>query len=108
MRGMEITFNAFGEQGKRVQSVQVGGQPLQPERIYSVVACEREGDPATMLCRIPNVQEGKNFDFTLHPVLKEYLATHSPVSPLPKGSARALDATPNLLSQVSGVPYQFK
>jgi len=108
MRGMEITFNAFGEQGKRVQSVQVGGQPLQPERIYSVVACEREGDPATMLCRIPNVQDGKNFDFTLHPVLKEYLATHSPVSPLPKGSARALDATPNLLSQVSGVPYQFK
>jgi S-sulfosulfanyl-L-cysteine sulfohydrolase len=74
MRGMEITFNAFGEQGKRVQSVQVGGQPLQPERIYSVAACEREGDPATMLCRIPNVQEGKNLDFTLHPVLKEYLA----------------------------------
>ena len=108
MRGMEITFNAFGEQGKRVQSVQVGGQPLQPDRIYSIAACEREGDPATMLCRIPNVQEGKNLDFTLHPVLKEYLATHSPVSPLPKGSARALDATPNLLSQVSGVPYQFK
>lgn len=108
MRGMEITFNAFGEQGKRVQSVQVGGQPLQPDRIYSVAACEREGDPATMLCRIPNVQEGKNLDFTLHPVLKEYLATHSPVSPLPKGSARALDTTPNLLSQVSGVPYQFK
>lgn len=108
MRGMEITFNAFGEQGKRVQSVQVGGQPLQPERIYSVAACEREGDPATMLCRIPNVQEGKNLDFTLHPVLKEYLAAHSPVSPLPKGSARALDTTPNLLSQVSGVPYQFR
>ena len=108
MRGMEITFNAFGEQGKRVQSVQVGGQPLQPDRIYSVAACEREGDPATMLCRIPNVQEGKNLDFTLHPVLKEYLAAHSPVSPLPKGSARALDTTPNLLSQVSGVPYQFK
>ncbi|MDX2281854.1 MAG: bifunctional metallophosphatase/5'-nucleotidase [Saprospiraceae bacterium] len=108
MRGMEITFNAFGEQGKRVQSVQVGGQPLQPDHIYSVAACEREGDPATMLCRIPNVQEGKNLDFTLHPVLKEYLAAHSPVSPLPKGSARALDTTPNLLSQVSGVPYQFK
>jgi 2',3'-cyclic-nucleotide 2'-phosphodiesterase (5'-nucleotidase family) len=108
MRGVEITFYVFGDQGKRVQSVQVGGKPLQPERIYSVAACEREGDPATMLCRIPNVQEGKYLDFTLHPALKEYLAAHSPVSPLPKGSARALDVTPNLLSQVSGVPYQFK
>jgi len=108
MRGMEITFNAFGEQGKRVQSALIGGQPLQTARMYRVAACEREGDPATMLCRIPNVQDGENLDFTLHPVLKEYLATHSPVSPLPKGAARALDTTPNLLSQVSGVPYQFR
>ncbi len=107
-RGMEVTFYAFGEAGKRVQSVHVGGQPLDLSRTYTVSACERDGDPETMLCRIPNVKEGKNMPFTLHPMLKEYLAVHSPVSPVPTGAAKALDAPPTLLSQVTGVDYVFR
>ncbi len=107
-RGMEVAFNAFGEAGKRVQSVSVRGQALDPARTYTVSACERDGDPATMLCRIPNVTEGKNLPYSLHPVLKEYLAAHSPVSPTPKGAARILDAPPTLLTQVSGVDYEFR
>ncbi|MBL7782145.1 MAG: 5'-nucleotidase C-terminal domain-containing protein [Saprospiraceae bacterium] len=107
-RGMEVSFNAFGEQGKRVQEVNVGGKPLDPARIYTVSACERDGDPETMLCRIPNVTEGKNLPYTLHPVLKEYLAAHSPVSPLPTGAAKILDAPDTLLTQVSGVAYTFR
>ena len=107
-RGMEVEFKAFGEQGKRVQKVTVGGKPLDPARSYSVSACERDGDPDTMLCRIPNVTEGKNMSYSLHPVLKEYLAQHSPVSPLPQGAAKILDAPPTLLTQVSGVSYAFR
>ena len=107
-RGMEVSFNAFGEQGKRVQKVMVGGQPLDPARTYTVAACERDGDPETMLCRIPNVTEGKNQPYSLHPVLKEYLSKHSPVSPLPSGAAKILDAPATLLTQVSGVDYQFR
>ena len=107
-RGMEVAFNAFGEQGKRVQSVTVAGQPLDPARSYTVSACERDGDPDTMLCRIPNVTEGKNLPYSLHPVLKEYLAKNSPVSPVPHGSAKILDAPSTLLTQVSGVAYNFR
>ncbi len=107
-RGMEVSFNAFGEQGKRVQKVTVGGQPLDPARTYTVAACERDGDPETMLCRIPNVTEGKNQPYSLHLVLKEYLSKHSPVSPLPSGAAKILDAPATLLTQVSGVEYQFR
>lgn len=107
-RGMEVEFNAFGPQGKRVQKVTVGDKPLDPSRSYSVSACERDGDPETMLCRIPNVTEGKNMPYSLHVVLKEYLAKHSPVSPLPKGAAKALDAPATLLTQVSGVAYNFR
>lgn len=106
-RGMEVAFNAFGEMGQRVKSVKVGGQPLDPERVYTVSACERDGDPETMLCRIPEVFEGKNMPYTLHTVLREYLAQHSPVSPTPRGDARILDAPPTLLTQVSGVDYAF-
>lgn len=107
-RGMEVEFNAFGEQGKRVQKVTAVGQALDPARLYTVSACERDGDPETMLCRIPNVTEGKNMPYTLHPVLKEYLAKNSPVNPTPKGAAKALDAPASLLTQVSGVAYNFR
>ena len=107
-KGMEVTFKAFGEPGKRVQSVTVAGQPLDPLRTYTIAACERDGDPATMLCRIPDVKEGKNTPYTLHTVLREYLAQHSPVSPKPHGYARALDAPDTLLSQVTGVEYVFR
>ncbi len=107
-KGMEVAFNAFGEHGKRVQIVTVGGKPLDPVRTYSVSACERDGDPETMLCRIPNVTEGKNMPYSLHTVLKEYLAKNSPVTPLPHGYAKVLDAPATLLTQVSGVAYDFR
>ena len=107
-RGMEVSFYAYGEQGKRVKSVAIGGQPLDPARIYSLVACERDGDPDTMLCRIANVKDGKNTPYTMHSVLKDYLAEHSPVSPTPSGAAKVLDAPQTLLSQVSGVDYSFR
>ncbi len=107
-RGMEVEFNAFGEVGKRVQKIHVGGQPLDLARTYSIAACEREGDPETMLCRIPNVTEGKNKPYTLHQMMKEYLAKHSPVSPVPTGAAKILDAPATLLTQVSGVSYNFR
>ncbi|MFZ4634392.1 MAG: bifunctional metallophosphatase/5'-nucleotidase [Saprospiraceae bacterium] len=107
-RGMEVSFMAFGEQGKRVQHVTVGGQPLDPARTYTVAACERDGDPVTMLCRIPNVTEGQNMPYSLHTVIKEYLAAHSPVSPVPVGASKALDAPATLLTQVTGVEYTFR
>ncbi|HLP94577.1 MAG TPA: bifunctional metallophosphatase/5'-nucleotidase [Saprospiraceae bacterium] len=107
-KGMEVEFNAFGEQGKRVQKVSVGGKPLDSARTYTVSACERDGDPETMLCRIPNVTEGKNMPYSLHTVMKEYLAKNSPVNPTPHGYAKALDAPATLLTQVSGVAYSFR
>lgn len=107
-KGMEVEFYAFAEAGKRVSKVLVGGQPLDPERIYSVCACERDGDPETMLCRIPNVKEGKNTPYTLHQTMRDYLAANSPVTPSPRGYAKVLDAPQTLLTQVSGVDYVFR
>lgn len=105
--GMNIVFNAFGEKGKRVQSVTIGGQPLQNERTYSLCACERDGDPVDMLCRIKGVTDTKNTPFTLHQVMKNYLSAHPVVTPTPKHNAIALDAPETLLTQVTGVDYQF-
>jgi hypothetical protein len=105
---MKVTFNAFGEKGKRVQSVMVGDQPLDAGRSYKICACERDGDPQDMLCRIKGVKNAVNTSFTLHGVMKDYLTANSPVTPLPERNAVALDVPETLLTQVSGVDYQFK
>ncbi len=106
-KGMKVSFNAFGEKGKRVQEVTVAGLPLDENKIYSICACERDGDPADMLCRMKNVANTKNTDHTLHSVMKEYLAANSPVTPTPPMAATILDGPQTLLTQVYGVDYKF-
>ena len=106
-KGMKVEFKAFEEMGNRVKSVTVKGEKLNAEKMYVVSACEREGDPDTMLCRIPNVKEGTNTPFTLHEVMKEYLAQNSPVTPTPERNAIILDAPSTMLTQVYGVDYNF-
>lgn len=106
-KGMQVSFNAFGNHGERVQSVEIGGKPLEKSRMYSVLACERDGDPDDMLCRMKNVVGAHNTTSTLHSAMKRYLAANSPVTPHLPLSAKLLDAPQNLLSQVSGVDYSF-
>ncbi|RIW17081.1 bifunctional metallophosphatase/5'-nucleotidase [Algoriphagus lacus] len=107
-KGMEVKFLAFGEEGKRVQSVLVNGQPLDPTKEYRISACERDGDPEDMICRIKGVKDTEHTSYTLHQALRNYLEKNSPVTPTPPQSAVALDAPATLLTQVSGVDYEFR
>jgi len=106
--GMEISFRAFGENGKRVEEIIIGNMPIDAEKMYSIAACERDGDPDDMICRMRNVKEPKLQYFTLHQCIKEYLAANSPVDLTISGKAKVLDASPDLLTQVSGVDYEFR
>ena len=106
--GMKISFNAFGEKGKRVQEIKIGDSPMDLNRTYSICACERDGDPPDTLCRMHNVTNAKNTTHTLHSVLREYLAANSPVTPTPQVNADILDAPQTILTQVTGVDYQFR
>ena len=106
--GMQLAFNAFGEKGKRIQELSIGGKPVDPEKIYMISACERDGDPADMLCRFRGVQEAANTPYSLHQILRDYLQANSPVTPTPPMAARILDGPQTLLSQVRGVDYEFR
>jgi len=106
-KGMEVTFKAFEPMGKRIQSVTLAGKPLDVNQTYTLCACEREGDLATTLCRMKAVKDAHNTAFTLHSVMKEYLREFSPVTPVLRHDARILDAPQTILSQVTGVDYQF-
>jgi len=91
-----------------LQNLTVSDSPVDLTKTYSIVACEREGDPDSVLCRIKDVKNTHKLGYTLHTVMEEYLAAHSPVSPQIEGRAVATDAPPTLLTQVEGVNYYFR
>lgn len=107
-KGLDFEFKAYNDFGKRVQSAKIGGEPVNPDKDYTICACERDGDPPTMLCRIQNVRNAENTPHTLHSVMKEYLAANSPVAPHARGNVKVLDAPQTLLTQVFGVDYEFR
>jgi S-sulfosulfanyl-L-cysteine sulfohydrolase len=106
-KGMEVTFAIGKEKGERINSMKVKGKALDPKKTYTFVACERDGDPDTTICRVQNAGTPKLLGLTLHKVIEEYLAKHSPIAPKVEGRAIASDAAPNLLTQVQGIGYEF-
>jgi 2',3'-cyclic-nucleotide 2'-phosphodiesterase (5'-nucleotidase family) len=107
-KGMKVEFNAFGEKGQRVKKITVGGQPLDTGKMYDICACERDGDPLDMLCRMRGVKDGVNTTYTLHSVMRNFLKANSPVTPSLPEAADILDGPQTLLTQVTGVDYKFR
>jgi 2',3'-cyclic-nucleotide 2'-phosphodiesterase (5'-nucleotidase family) len=106
--GMEVNFTIEKETGKRVNWIKINKQPIDPSKQYSFIACEREGDPDTTLCRMEGVKAPTKLGFTLHTVIEEYLTVFSPIAPKIEGRCTATDAPKNLLTQLSGIDYEFK
>jgi 2',3'-cyclic-nucleotide 2'-phosphodiesterase (5'-nucleotidase family) len=107
-KGMEVNFTINKEAGKRVNWIKVAGKPLDLEKTYSFVACEREGDPDTTICRVEGVSEPKRLGATLHSVIEEYLNVNSPIAPKLEGRCTATDAPNTLLTQLMGFGYEFR
>ncbi len=106
--GMEVNCSIEQTFGKRVNHVKIGGKPLELDREYSVVACEREGDPNDTLCRMEKVKNPKNLAIDMHKVIEEYLSIHSPIEPKLENRTVATDASTTLLTQLSGYNYEFR
>ena len=107
-KGMTMEFKAFAPMGQKVQKVEIGGVPLDLTKTYSLAACEREGDPEDVLCRMQGVKNARTLDYTLHDAMRGYLAANSPVTPTLHQAAKILDGPQTLLSQVWGVEYEFR
>jgi len=106
--GMEVNFTIGNEFGKRVNWVKIKGEPLNMDKEYSIVACEREGEPDDTLCRMEKVKNPKRLGVLMHTVIEEYLAVHSPVSPKLEMRATATDQPHTLLTQLQGTTYEFR
>lgn len=107
MSGMKVNFTAGKPMGQRVNSIEIGGQPLDVNRTYTFAACERGGDPADVLCRIKGVSNRQDLSFTLHDAVERYLHRHSPVAPKQEGRVTATDLPSTTLGQLPGTDYQF-
>jgi len=107
-KGLSVTFTIANPTGERLRDVAIQGQPLIPSQRYSILGCERDGDPDGTVCRIANVANTRRVGAKVHQVLTEYLAAHSPVAPVIEGRAVATDAPADLLSQLEGTGYRFR
>lgn len=107
-QGMEMNFTIANDAGKRVNWIKIKGKPIDLKKTYTFVACEREGDPDTTLCRMENVAAPKRLGATLHSVVEEYLSKNSPIAPKMEGRATATDAPNTLLTQLMGFGYEFR
>jgi sulfur-oxidizing protein SoxB len=107
-KGMEVNFTIDKTEGKRVNWIKINKVPIDLLKQYSFVACEREGDPDTTLCRMEGVKEPTKMGATLHSVIEDYLKEFSPISPMIEGRCNATDASHDLLTQVRGVGYEFR
>jgi 2',3'-cyclic-nucleotide 2'-phosphodiesterase (5'-nucleotidase family) len=107
-KGMQVNFTIEKQESKRVNWIKVNKEPIDLLKQYSFVACEREGDPDTTLCRMEGVKEPTKMGATLHSVIEEYLKEFSPIAPKMEGRCTVTDAPHELLTQVMGVGYEFR
>jgi len=107
-KGMTVNFTIGKNEGQRLNHVTVGGKEVVMSKEYSFVACERDGDPDTTICRVEGVSSPKLLGYDLHKIMEEYLAIHSPVAPKLEGRCIATDAPANLLTQLRGRGYEFR
>ena len=105
--GMRVRFISRAPMGHRVQSVEIGGRPLDPDATYTVAACEREGDPVDTLCRLRNCDDPQLLGFTLHEAVEELLA-RGPVNYGLEGRCVAEDLPEKVLGQGNMEGYEFR
>ena len=97
--GMKIIFNACAAYEDRIVSIYVGNKLLDNNKIYTIAACEREGDPFDVVCRIPDVKDITVMNTTNHDAVKTYLKYHSPIQRVEMGRVIVEDLKTPVRSQ---------
>ncbi|MBO3098642.1 bifunctional metallophosphatase/5'-nucleotidase [Gelidibacter pelagius] len=106
--GMEVDFKSQNPRDERITSITVKGEEMQDDKYYTISACVRPGDPIDNLCRMSDVEDVKEMDYTIHDAVEEYLKKHSPVSPKLEGRAYCDYLGTYSFSTVPGTSYEFQ
>lgn len=106
--GMTLKFDSSKEMGERVLEVTIQGKPMDLGKTYKMASCNRTGEPLHMLCRMPNSENAKIQDYTLHDAVEEYLKEKGTVSPVLDGRSIAVDLGTSAFSQMAETGYKFR
>lgn len=98
--GMHVKFDSSAEPGKRVREILVDGKPLEDDRLYTLTACEREGDKPDTLCRIPNAKDVRRLEIDAHDAVRAFLARHPDAARSLEGRVVAVDIPHVLRTQM--------
>lgn len=97
--GMMMMFNALAQPGQRVISVKVNGHEVEEGQRYTIAGCEREGEPADVICRHAGTHGAQALPMTIHEAMQEYLKAHRVIAPRREGREMAMDLPPIVFSQ---------
>lgn len=97
--GMAVRARLGAPPGQRVIALTVNGEPVVDDARYVVASCDRDGDPAEMLCKMPEAADTQILSITLHDALRAYFRRHRVVSPAIEGRVSAEDASGRAWSQ---------
>lgn len=97
--GMTMTFRAHAPFGQRIDTILVNGEPLENDRMYTITACEREGDADHMVCRIPHVTNTRVHEIDAHEAVRRYLRAHTDLTAPARDRIQALDLPDVVRSQ---------
>lgn len=97
--GITMTFHALKPAGQRIETILVNGEPLDDDRVYTITACEREGDAEHMVCRIPNVTNTRVHEIDAHEAVRRYLRANTDLVAPARDRVQALDLPTVVRSQ---------
>ncbi|MEB3101000.1 bifunctional metallophosphatase/5'-nucleotidase [Ferviditalea candida] len=106
--GMHVVMTINNPKGKRVQSITVNGEPIQMDKDYTVAACDREGEPLNIICRIKKVKNVEVLDIDNYKAVEIFLEKNPVIDYDIEGRVKATDADGMVLSQLPGTTYGFR
>lgn len=97
--GIHFEFKVKNPPLNRITKMEINGKKIIPTKLYTVTTCQREGDPETTMCRIPNAINTKVLDFDAHEAVRRYLKKNWPLKSPELERIKALDLPSTVRSQ---------
>lgn len=97
--GITVDFKVQSPVGERLQQIQVDGEPIEPDRMYTLAAGHREGAPDGNVHRVQGCELTRTIGITTHDAVERYLKLHSPLRSEGQFNVRCLDCPGVVRSQ---------
>jgi len=76
---MDVRFNSTAKAEERLLELKINGEPVEPDKSYSLAAGARKGQPNDQIHRVKNCLSTKRIDRTTHDAVRQYLTNHGTV-----------------------------